>query len=317
MSKNQTSLKEPTAVQDQSGEMRPPETMRSLIWKRFRRHPGAVAGSIVFIILLIAITAAGFSPYDPEESDIINRYLPPSWEHPFGTDPIGRDMLTRVLYGGRISLVVGLMVVLITLVIGVPIGALAGYFGGWVDNLLMRFTDAVLSFPSLLVLILLTSILRETELPFLSRNNVVTIALVIGILSWMGVARLVRASFLSLREKEFVLAANCIGTPTLRVMARHILPNAMGPVIVESTLTVAWAIMEESGLSFLGFGIMPPTPSWGNLLSNAQEHMSRHPWLAVFPGLMIFVTIISINYIGDGLRDALDPYKVLTGSGES
>jgi peptide/nickel transport system permease protein len=140
--------------------------------------------------------------------------------------------------------------------------------------------------------------------------------MVIGLLGWMTVARLVRAAFLSLREKEFVLAAHCMGTSTLRIMVRHILPNAMGPVIVESTLMIAWAIMEESGLSFLGFGIMPPTPSWGNLLSNAQEHMTLHPWLAIFPGLMIFVTIISINYIGDGLRDALDPYKVLRQIGE-
>jgi peptide/nickel transport system permease protein len=301
---------------DTADGMRPPEGIWAGVWRRFRRHPGAVAGSIAFIILVLAIILVSFSPYDPEASDLPEMRLPPSWEHPFGTDPLGRDMLTRVLYGGRISLAVGLMVVAITLVIGIPIGAVAGYFGGRIDNFLMRITDAALSFPSLLILIMLSAMLREMDIPFIQRNNVVTIALVIGLLGWMTVARLVRAAFLSLREKEFVLAAHCMGTSTFRIMARHILPNAMGPVIVESTLMIAWAIMEESGLSFLGFGIMPPTPSWGNLLSNAQEHMTLHPWLAIFPGLMIFVTIISINYIGDGLRDALDPYKVLRQIGE-
>jgi peptide/nickel transport system permease protein len=153
--------------------------------------------------------------------------------------------------------------------------------------------------------------LREVDLPFFERNNVLTIALVIGVLSWMTVARLVRASFLTIKEMEFITAARCMGAANLRVMVRHILPNAVGPIIVEATLEMGWAIMEEAGLSFLGFGIQPPTPSWGNLLESAWEHMTKHPWLAIFPGLMIFLTIISINYIGDGLRDAFDPHKVL------
>jgi peptide/nickel transport system permease protein len=161
-----------------------------------------------------------------------------------------------------------------------------------------------------MVLILLTSILREVELPLFKSNNVLTIALVIGILSWMTVARLVRATFISVREREFVVAARSVGAANLRIMVRHILPMAIGPIIVEATLEVGWAIMQEAGLSFLGFGIQPPTPSWGNLLSNAQEHMTKHPWLAIFPGLMIFLTIISVNYIGDALRDAFDPHKV-------
>jgi peptide/nickel transport system permease protein len=290
--------------------------MSAGVWRRFRRHPGAIAGSIVLVLLILGIVLVGFSPYDPEESDIRNRLQPPSWEHPMGTDPLGRDLLTRVLYGGRISLSVGLMVVGITLIIGVPIGALAGYFGGVIDNILMRITDAALSLPSLLVLILLSAILREIDLPLVERNNVLTIAVVMGLLQWMTVARLVRAAFLTIRELDFVTAARCLGSSNLRIMARHILPNAVGPVIVESTLGISYAIMEESGLSFLGFGIQPPTPSWGNLLSNAQEHMTQHPWLAIFPGLMIFVAIISINYIGDGLRDALDPFKVLKEVGE-
>jgi peptide/nickel transport system permease protein len=211
---------------------------------------------------------------------------------------------------------VGLMVVGITLLIGIPVGAVAGYFGGWVDNVLMRITDAALSLPALLVLILLSAILREVELPLVQRNNVLTIALVIGLLSWMTVARLVRASCLIIREMEFVVAARSIGASDLRIVLYHILPNAIGPIIVESTLEMGYAIMEESGLSFLGFGIMPPTPSWGNLLGNAQQHMTRHPWLAIFPGLMIFLALISVNYIGDGLRDAFDPYKVLKQVGE-
>jgi peptide/nickel transport system permease protein len=209
------------------------------------------------------------------------------------------------------------MVVLITLIIGVPVGAMAGYFGGWVDNLLMRITDAALTLPNLLVLILLSAIMREVEFPLFERNNVFAIALVIGLLSWMTVARLVRATFITIREMEFVVAARGIGARNLRIMIRHILPSAIGPIIVEATLVLGWAIMEEAGLSFLGFGIQPPTPSWGNLLSNAQTHLTRHPWLAIFPGVMIFLTIISVNYIGDGLRDAFDPFKVLEKVGEA
>ncbi len=295
---------------------RRPEGLATGVWRRFRRHPGAIAGLLVLSLVILVIIMAGFSPYDPEKSDVINRLQPPSWEHPMGTDPLGRDLLTRVLYGGRVSLLVGLMVVAITLVIGVPTGAVAGYFGGWVDNVLMRITDAALTLPSLLVLILLSAILHEVELPLFQRNSPMTIALVIGLLSWMTVTRLVRASFLTIRERDFVIAARSVGAGNLRIMIRHILPNAIGPVIVESTLEMGYAIMQESGLSFLGFGIQPPTPSWGNLLSNAQEHLSKHPWLAIFPGLMIFLTIISVNYIGDGLRDAFDPYKVLKKVGE-
>ena len=180
----------------------------------------------------------------------------------------------------------------------------------------MRITDAFLSLPSFLVLILLSAILREVEIPLFERNNVLTISLVIGVFAWTTFARLVRASFLTLREADFVAASRSLGGSDLRVIIRHILPNSIGPIIVEATLEFGYAIIEESGLSFLGFGIQPPTPSWGNLLSNAQEHFTKYPWLAVFPGLMIFLSIISINYIGDGLRDAFDPYKVLDKVGE-
>jgi peptide/nickel transport system permease protein len=285
--------------------------MTALAWRRFRRHPGALIGSVVLLVIILSVTFAFLSPYDPLESDIKNRFQPPSLAHPFGTDGLGRDLLTRCLYGGRVSLFVGFMVMSITLVIGVPVGAIAGYFGGWIDNILMRIIDAVLSLPSLLILILLSAILRSTELPFVEGNSVMTISVVIGILSWPTVARLVRAVFLTFREMEYVTAAQALGATDTRIMVGEILPNGFGPIIVEATLEVGYAIMEESGLSFLGFGIMPPTPSWGNLLNAAQGHLIEFPWLAIFPGMMIFLTIISINYIGDGLRDALDPYKII------
>ena len=291
-------------------------SMGSGVWKRFRKHPGAIFGFIIISILIVLTLLAPLSPYDPEASDITARYESPSLSHPMGTDALGRDLFTRALFGGRISLTVGLFVVIISVLIGVPVGALAGYYGGKLDSILMRVTDAFLSLPSFLVLILLSAILREVEIPLFERNNVLTISLVIGVFAWTTFARLVRASFLTLRESDFVAASRALGGSDLRVIVRHILPNSIGPIIVEATLEFGYAIIEESGLSFLGFGIQPPTPSWGNLLSNAQEHFTKYPWLAVFPGLMIFLSIISINYIGDGLRDAFDPYKVLDKVGE-
>ena len=292
------------------------ENSSRIVWRRFRKHPGAVAGSIILAILVLAVLLAPLSPYDSETSDVAVKFQPPSWQHPMGTDALGRDMLTRILYGGRISLTVGMMVVAITLTLGVSIGAAAGYLGGAVDNILMRITDSALTLPSLLVLILLSAILREVDLPLVSRNSVITIAVIIGLLSWMTFARLVRATILTLRELDFITASRSLGASHLRIIIRHILPNAIGPIIVEATLELGYAIIEESGLSFLGFGIQPPTPSWGNLLSNAQENFVKYPWLAIFPGLMIFLTIISVNYIGDGLRDSFDPHKVLGKIGE-
>ncbi len=292
-------------------EIKPVETMAAQTWKRFRRHPGAMVGAVVIILMVLTVLMASLSPYGPEESDIKNRFQAPSKAHPFGTDGLGRDVMTRTFYGGRVSMTVGVMVVLITSIIGISVGTAAGYYGGWLDNILMRIIDATLSLPSLLFMILLSAILREVDLPFIKSNSLFTIAVVLGILSWPTVARLVRAVFLTLREMDYVKASQALGASDLQTMVVEILPNGFGPIIVQSTLGLGLAIMSESGLSFLGFGIMPPTPSWGNMLNNAQEHLLEYPWLAIFPGLMIFFTIISVNYIGDGLRDALDPYKFL------
>jgi len=301
----------PRKPEEKNSTTKPPETMTSLVWRRFRRHPGAMVGAVVLAIMILSVIMAGLSPYDPEVSDIENRFQPPSWAHPFGTDGLGRDILVRILYGGRVSISVGFLVVGISLSIGVPIGSAAGYFGGWVDSVLSKLIDATMSLPALMFMILLSAILREIDLPFLKSNSRLTISLVLGVLSWPTVARLVRAIFFTFREMEYVTAAKALGASNLRIITSEILPNGLGPIIVESTLGIGYAIMEESTLSFLGFGIMPPTPSWGNMLDNAQEHLSQYPWLAIFPGLMIFLTIIYINFIGDGLRDDLDPYKIL------
>jgi peptide/nickel transport system permease protein len=286
------------------------------VWKRFSRHRGAIIGALIFGILVLMCILSPLSPYNPEKSNLPDKFQAPSASHWLGTDALGRDLLTRILYGGRISLSVGGIAVAISLLIGVPIGALAGYYGKTLDAILMRITDAFLSLPSFLVLILLAAILREVEIPLFQRNSVLTISLVIGILSWMTFSRLVRAAFLTLRELDYVSAARALGSSDQRIILGHILPNGIGVVIVEATLQLGYAIIQESGLSFLGFGIQQPTPSWGNLISTAQDHFIKYPWLAIFPGLMIFLSIISVNYIGDGLRDAFDPYKVLETVGE-
>jgi peptide/nickel transport system permease protein len=288
----------------------------AFVWRRFRKHPGAIAGMVTLSLLILAVLLAGLSPYAVNEINMAERFQPPSWQHPMGTDALGRDLFTRVLYGGRVSLTVGLIVVVISLSIGVTVGAVAGFSGGRLDGFLMRITDMFLTLPSFMVLILISAFLREVDAPFFQKNNILTISLVIGLLGWMTFARLVRAVFLTLRELDYITASRCLGASGVTIVTAHILPNAIGPIIVEATLELGYAIIEESGLSFLGFGIQPPTPSWGNLLSSAQDYFMKYPWLAIFPGLMIFITIISVNYIGDGLRDAFDPYKVLTKVGE-
>ncbi len=287
------------------------ESMAALTWRHFRRHRLALAGSAVLLLVVLACVFAQFiTPYDPVASNLADQLQGPSGRHWFGTNQVGQDLFTRVLYGGRISLSIGALAVLLAIGIGLVVGSLAGYYGGWIDNILMRVADAMLAIPQLLILIILAQVLRERKLLGFSSGSVAPIVIVIGILSWMGVARLVRAAFLSLKEKEFVEAARASGAANGRIMLRHLLPNALSPVIVAASLRVAGAIITESGLSYLGFGVQPPTATWGNMLKDGQYQMTYAPWVAVFPGLMIFITVIAINYIGDGLRDALDPRHV-------
>ncbi|HEX4802464.1 MAG TPA: ABC transporter permease [Myxococcaceae bacterium] len=283
--------------------------MAGVVWHRFSRHRMAVA-SLGFIAALavVSIFVPWLSPYDPDKPQLASQFRPPSPGHLMGTDDLGRDLLTRILYGGRISMSIGVLAMALAVVIGTTIGALAGYYGRWADNLLMRLTDLMLSIPGLFLLILMTLLLRSFSIPFLSSASMVpAIVLAIALLSWMTVARLVRASFLSLKEAVFVEAARAAGAGNPRIMIRHILPSAASPIIVAATLRVASSIITESGLSYLGFGVQLPTPTWGNMLRNAQDQMIVAPWTAIFPGVFIFFTVIAINYIGDGLRDALDP----------
>jgi peptide/nickel transport system permease protein len=283
-----------------------PESIRRLILRRFLRHRLAVLGLIILVLLTFASIAAPLYHYDPEDINLRAKLEPPSAAHLMGTDDLGRDLLARILYGGRVSMSVGLLSTGVALLMGTFIGAVAGFYGTWLDNLLMRLTDLFLSFPSLFVLILLSAMIRDIPLAAF-RGGLVTIVVVIAVLSWMVTARLVRATFLSLREQDFVEAAQALGATPLRIVLYHILPNAIGPILVQSALLMAYAVLTESGLSYLGFGIQPPTPTWGNMLNDAQTYMTRYPWVAVFPGLMIFVTVLSVNFVGDGLRDAFDP----------
>jgi peptide/nickel transport system permease protein len=211
-----------------------------------------------------------------------------------------------------VSLTVGLVSTLLTLFLGVSVGAISGYYGGWLDNVLMRITDTFLTLPTIFVLIILSSMLRELSIPWL-KNSILVVILIIAALSWMWTARLVRSLFMTLREREFITATQALGGSDFRIIMRHILPNCLGPILVSATLQMAAAIILESGLSYLGFGVQPPTPTWGAILSTAQVHVYRAPWMAVYPGIMIFITVMSINYIGDGLRDAFDPYVVHAG----
>ena len=309
-------MSEAEAVKSFAGQKmyREEQTMAQMVWRAFRRHKPAMLGlSIMVVFTLAAIFAPVISPYDPEKTSLSEMLEPPSAQHIMGTDELGRDLFTRILYGGRVSLSIGVMAMGLAVLVGALVGGLAGFYGGWVDNILMRFTDMMLAFPQLFVLIILAIALRDIPIEALRGTafaSVLSIVLVIAVLAWMQVARLVRASFLSLKEKEFSEAARCLGVSNWRIMLRHLLPNAMSPIIVAATFRVATSIITESGLSYLGFGVQPPTPTWGNMLKNAQTLMTRAPWTAIFPGLMIFVTVIAINFIGDGLRDALDPYKV-------
>ncbi len=288
------------------------QSLTSFFWRRFIKHRMALIGGIISLILTLLVVFAPFlSSYDPMKQDLRNRFQPPSAEHWMGTDDLGRDMWTRVLYGGRISLSVGLLAMGISIIFGSLIGLVSGYYGGWVDSILMRITEIFMSIPRLFVLIAMGMFLRTLDLPMLKAGSFVPISLVIGLLSWTGTARLVRASTLELREREFVQASRALGAADMRTLLLHIFPNVASPIIVSATLGLAGAIISESGLSYLGFGVQLPTPTWGNMLSNTQNQMTTAPWTAIFPGLMIFIIVIAINYLGDGLRDALDPRHIV------
>lgn len=287
-----------------------PESLSALVWKRFKRHRLALISAGVLFLLAVLVFAAPLSPYTSTEQNPANKFANPSAEHWFGTDELGRDVFTRILYGGQISLAVGIFSTMISLFIGIVVGALSGYYGGWTDNVLMRITDTFLIMPVVFVLILFSALLRE--LPALAdfRSSVWLVIIAISTFAWMWPARIARGLFLVLREREFVSASRALGANDFRLIFIRILPNSIGPLLVSATLQMAYAIITESGLSYLGFGVQPPTPSWGNILESAQIHVYRAPWLAVFPGLMIFIAVIAINFIGDGLRDAFDPFVV-------
>lgn len=278
----------------------PPQPYWKLVLRRFMKHRMAVVGSItLFLLVFMSFVGPFLSPYSFDGIDLPNSNQQwPSMAHWLGTDELGRDILTRLMYAGRISLSVGLSVAFLGVVIGTIVGGLAGYFGKWVDNAGMRLTDVFLSIPILMLLMVMMKFLGK---------ELIIIVLILGATSWMGVARLVRGEFLSLRNQEFIEASHAQGASSIWIMLRHMLPNALAPIFVAATLGVADAIMLESALSFLGFGIQPPTPSWGNMLTDAQQYMISTPWLAFYPGLLIFLTVASINFVGDGLRDALDP----------
>jgi peptide/nickel transport system permease protein len=293
---------------------RPPESLTADAWRRFRRHPLAMLGAVMLGVMVLAVLVGPFIYRAPiNEIDFKAKLKTPSWAHPMGTDDLGQDLLARMLYGGRISLAVGVAAMLIGITVGTAVGAVSGQAGGAVDNALMRVTDLFLALPRLPLLLLIVYLFRNELTKALGPEAGVFIMIVvlIGGLGWMPVARLVRAQFLSLREKEFVEAARSLGARPLRQMVRHILPNALGPVIVAGTLDVAAAILAESTLSFLGLGFPPDIPTWGRILADAKDNLDFAPHWAIFPGTAIFLAVLSINYLGDGLRDALDPRKVL------
>jgi peptide/nickel transport system permease protein len=274
---------------------------RTSFWRRYIRHRLALGGMIFIVFIgLAALLAPWLSPYDPNTMQLPESRQEPSLRHPLGTDALGRDHVTRVLYGGRVSITVALLAVAISSTIGTVLGTLSGFSGGWVDSIIMRLTDVFLSFPLLLLLIVLMTILEP------SATNVVVI---IGFFTWMGTARIVRGQVLSVKNEQYVEAAVAGGAGTSRIIMRHILPNSIAPLVVVSTLGVATAMLTEASLSFLGLGIQPPTPSWGNMLNAAQQLqvLAQEPWVWIGPGAAITLTVLSVNFMGDGLRDALDP----------
>jgi len=270
-------------------------------WSRFSENRLAAAGLVIIVALFVLSLSASFiTPYDPDAIDAWHVLLPPSSAHWFGTDELGRDVFTRVIFGARVSLKVGFVAVGIAVLIGTVVGLFAGFYGGWLEALLMRLVDIMLCFPTFFLILAVIAMLEP---------SIWYIMVIIGLTGWMGVARLVRAEVLSLKSRDFVLAARVLGASDLRIIFRHILPNALSPVLVSATLGVAGAILTESALSFLGIGVQPPTPSWGNILTSGKDYIEFAWWLSLFPGVAILVTVLSYNLVGEGIRDALDPRR--------
>ena len=279
-------------------------------WRQFWRDPGAITGAVIVVsLLLMALLAPLLAPYDPDQvfdegltlqGLPVPSTLPESTQFILGTDPSGRDLLSRIIYGARVSLTVGVLANALVVAIGVLIGAVSGYSRGWLGMLLMRFTDVMLAFPTLLLATALVAVLK----PSLS-----IIIVVIGVVYWTGLARVVTAQVLRLREQDFVTAAKCIGVRSNRILSRHILPHLVGTAIVWGTLGIATNVMLEASLSYLGIGVQPPTPSWGRMISEGQTYYRSAPWLILFPGIAIMLTVLGFNMLGDGVRDALDPYQ--------
>jgi peptide/nickel transport system permease protein len=276
-----------------------PESPGRIFWKGFKKNKLAVSGTIIIAgLFIIAVFAPVIAPYDQDAINTREIFTPPSKIHLMGTDELGRDVLTRIMWGARVSLLVGFVAVGISLVIGILMGSLAGYYGGSIDGMIMRFVDVMLCFPTFFLILAVIAFWEP---------SIWKIMMVIGLTSWMGVARLVRAEFLSLKERDFIQAARALGGKDIRIIFRHILPNSLAPILVNATLGVAGAILIESALSFLGIGIQPPDPSWGNMLTAGKDNIEIAWWLSFFPGFAIFITVMGYNMLGEGIRDAIDP----------
>ena len=292
----------------------PPLSLGELTYRRFRRHKMAIIGAVVLVLLAgyAFIPAFFISEKDANHTDTGLRLNSPSLAHPFGTDTVGRDIFYRTIYGGQISIIIGITAAVLEVIAGILIGAAAGFYGGWIDSLLMRITEAMLNIPQIFLLIVMSKFFAGgiPNITLLGRTfsgSVVVIVLIIGLTSWPYLARIVRAEFLSIKEREYILAARATGTPTHQIIFGHILPNCIAPFVVTATLGVANAITLEAYISFLGLGVRPPTATWGNMLEGAYNYIENAYWLWLFPGLLIVLIVLSINFLGDGLRDALDP----------
>jgi len=273
--------------------------MESDFWRRFLKNKMAVAGSLVVLLLFaVSLLAPWIAPCDPNAIDLKQVLAAPSSTHAFGTDQLGRDVLSRMIWGARISLKVGFVATGIAILLGAILGAVSGYYGRWVDAVIMRFVDVMLCFPTFFLILAVIAILEP---------SIWNIMIIIGLTGWMGITRLVRADFISIKERDFVLAARVIGASDLRIIFIHILPNAMASILVAATLGVAGAILTESALSFLGIGVQPPTPSWGNILTAGKDNIDIAWWLSLYPGLAILITVLGYNLLGEGIRDSLDP----------